>query len=43
MPQLNGCTFRRIWAVIPEHLGRESEQSDGFISGTERSDGERGC
>jgi hypothetical protein len=37
------CTFRTIWAVIPEHLGRESERSDGFISGTERSDGERGC
>jgi len=37
------CTFLRIWAVIPEHLGRESERSDGVISDTERSDGERGC
>jgi hypothetical protein len=27
------CIFRRIWAGIPEDLGKQSERSDGFILG----------
>jgi hypothetical protein len=32
---VSDCIFRTIWARIPEDPGKQTERSDGFISGPE--------